>query len=170
MRYMIMLLPILFPFPSFAGCGDERREFMTQNDMSAASSLIACLEGELAEAKQAAVASPLTSSEECPPFPVIPVGPSTPGNPQGSEAEIYAFLKYYRAVTNIDDVNWMAGAASALNSNDAAALVSGTSGSQFCSGSLPTYELDWNTGQYIDAGNGLGVILYPEARGLFEHK
>jgi hypothetical protein len=167
MRVAFVVFTVLFPVEVIADCGDQRREYMAKNSLSAASSLIGCLEGELAKAKQSTIATQGSSGNECPPYPVIPVGPKTPGNPVGSEQEIYAFLNYYRALTGIDAASWMVGAASALNDNDATALIAGSSGSQFCSDHLPTYKFDWNAGQYIDAENDLGIVLFPRAGRAF---
>ena len=164
MHIPVIALVLLLPSTAFADCGDQRRTYMAQNDLGAATSLIACLEGELARVRQNADVSGGGSGDACPTFPIIPVSPRTPGNPVGSEKDVYAFLNYYRNVTGIDPVNWMAGAASALSPSDVTAIVAGSSGGQFCSNSMPTYKFDWDAGTYVDADNDLGIILFPEAK------
>ena len=165
MRTLIFALTLFLPSTALADCGNERRIYMAQSDLGAASSLIACLEGELAKARQTTSVSGGDAGDTCPTFPIIPVSPKDPGNPVGSEQDVYAFLNYYRTVTGIDPIDWMAGAASALDTNDMTALIAGSSGSQFCNDTIPAYEFDWDAGTYVDTDNGMGIVLFPEARG-----
>jgi len=165
-RTFAVALAIL-PIKALADCGDERREYMALSDFSAAGALIACLEGELAKARQTASTADGGGGDDCPTYPVIPVSPSTPGNPVGAEQEIYAFLNYYRSLTELDAENWMVGAASALDADDATALVTGRAGTSFCAEGLTTYDFDWDAGQFYDAENDFGILIYPELKGVF---
>jgi hypothetical protein len=152
-----------------ADCGNQRLVYMAQNDLESAQDLIACLEHEVAKASQSSPTSAavVAGKNDCPAFPIIPVSPKTPGNPVGSEQEIYAFLRYYHELTGLDSASWMTGAASALDDNDATALVAGNSKDQFCSTTLPVYDFDWSTGSYSQSDNGLGIILFPEVDKAF---
>lgn len=168
MKRIFAFVVSVLPNIVFADCGDERRDFMALNNLSAAGALIACLEGELTQAKQATfAASGGGAGENCPTYPVIPVSPRTPGNPVGAEQEIYAFLNYYRSLTDLDAEYWMVGAASALDTEDATALVTGRIGTSFCADGLATYDFDWDAGQYFDAENDFGILIYPELKGAF---
>jgi hypothetical protein len=166
-RFLAAAMSVL-PISVLADCGDERRDYMALDNTSAAGALIACLEGELAKARQtASAASGGEAESNCPSFPVIPVSPKTPGNPMGAEQEIYAFLNYYRSLTDLDAENWMVGAASALDTEDSTALVTGRTGTSFCANGLATYDFDWDAGQYLDAENDFGILIYPELKGAF---
>jgi len=167
MKRLLATMLSLYSSSALADCGQERLNYMSQDDPSSAKALIACLETELAHAQQVTAASGGSAGGNCPTVPIIPVSPRSPGNPVGSEEQIYAFMTYYRSLSELDAARWMIGAASALGQDDAAALVVGRSSLEFCSDGLTTYDFDWDAGQYFDAENDFGILIFPEIKGAF---